>query len=110
MRVHANWEARIPSGVWEHLQGQLYFSDAEFIESRGEKIATKLSVDAEIPRLQRRAKASPLGSFVEMPDQKAALVQAHATGCFGMKEIALAFDVHCAAVSRAINKKQGGKV
>ena len=110
MRVCANWEARIPSGVGEPLQGQLYFSDAEFIESRGEKIAPKLSMDAEIPRLLRRAKSPPVGSFVEMPDQKAALVQAHATGCFSMKEIALAFNVHCAAVSRAINKKQGEKV
>ena len=70
----------LPS-VWEQLQGQLYLGDAEFIESMGDKIATKLSVDTEITRLQRRAKAPPLGSFVEMTNQKAAMVQAHATGC-----------------------------
>jgi REP element-mobilizing transposase RayT len=99
----------LPS-VWAQLQGQMYLGDAEFIESMGDKIAIKLSVDTEIPRLQRRAKAPPLGSFVEMTNQKAAMVQAHATGCYSMKEIALAFNVHYATVSRAINKKQCGNV
>ena len=35
------------------------------------------------------------------------MVQAYATGCYNMKEIALAFDVKYATVSRVINKKQG---
>ena len=48
--------------------------DAEFIKSMAKKIATTLTVDIEIPRLQRRAKAPPLGSFAEMTDQKAAMV------------------------------------
>ena len=46
----------------------------------------------------------------DQTDQQAAIVQAYATGCYSMKEIALAFDVHYATVSRVINKKQGGNV
>jgi transposase len=34
----------------------------------------------------------------------------HATGCYSMKEIAWAFDVHYATVSRSVNKKQGENV
>lgn len=66
-------------------------------------------MDTEIPRLQRRAKAPPLGSFAEMTDRKAAMVQAHATGCYSMKEIALALGVYYATVSRVVNKKAGWK-
>jgi putative transposase len=33
-----------------------------------------------------------------------AIVQAYATGCYSMKEIAEAFDVHYATVSRVLKK------
>ena len=64
----------------------------------------KLSADAEIPRLQRRASAQPLVRFVAMPTRNPAIVQAHATGCYSMKEIAQAFTIHCATVSRIVKK------
>ena len=95
--------------MWEQLQGQLYLGNSEFAEVLGEKIGTRLSADAEIPRLQRRASAPPLVRFVAMPARNPAIVQAYATGCYSMKEIARAFDIHYATVSRIV-KKGVGKV
>ena len=37
-----------------------------------------------------------------MPARNPAIVQAHATGCYSMKEIAKAFTIHCATVSRVV--------
>ena len=77
---------------------------SEFAEVLGEKIGIRLSADAEIPRLQRRASAPPLVRFVAMPARNPAIVQAYATGCYSMKEIAGAFDIHYATVSRVLKK------
>ena len=57
-----------------------------------------------IPRLQRRASAPPLARFAAMPARNPDIVQAYATGCYSMKEIAQAFDIHYATVSRALKK------
>jgi hypothetical protein len=100
---HVRAGVNLPS-VWEQLQGQLYLGDAEFAEVLGEKIDTRLSADAEIPRLQRRASAPPLARFAAMPVRNPAIVQAYATGCYSMKEIAQAFDIHYATVSRIVQK------
>lgn len=94
----------LPS-VWDQLQGQLYLGDAKFAEALGKKIDVRLSADAEIPRLQRRASAPPLTEFAAMPARNPAIVQAYATGCYSMKEIAQAFDVHSATVSRIVKWK-----
>jgi putative transposase len=101
---HVRAGVDLPS-VWERLQSQLYLGDAEFAEVLGEKIASRLSADAEIPRLQRRATALPLARFVAMPIRNPAIVQAYATGCYSMKEIAEAFDIHYATVSRVLKNK-----
>ena len=94
------------SSVWEELKGQMYLGDDEFVERMGEKVSNKLSIDAEIPRLQRRAKAPPLALFAGMTDRNTAIAQAHATGCYSMKEIAQAFDIHYATVSRIVKKHE----
>ena len=39
-----------------------------------------------------------------MPACNPAIVQAHATGCYSMKEIAQAFTIHYATVSRIVKK------
>lgn len=100
---HVRAGVGLPS-VWEQLKGQLYLGDATFVEVMGKKIAARLSADAEIPRLQRRAAAPPLASFVTMPQRDSAIVQAYATGRYSMKQIAQAFDVHYATVSRVLKK------
>jgi len=100
---HVRAGVGLPS-VWEQLEGQLYLGDATFVEVMGKKIAARLSADAEIPRLQRRAAAPPLTSFVTMPQRDSAIVQAYATGRYSMRQVAQAFDVHYATVSRVLKK------
>ena len=58
--------------------------------------------DAEIPRLQRRKSAPPLARFAAMPESNTAIVQAFATGCCGMTEIAQTFEIHYATVGRIV--------
>jgi REP element-mobilizing transposase RayT len=100
---HVRAGVGLPS-VWEQLKCQLYLGDATFVEVMGKKIAARVLADAEIPRLQRRAAAPPLTSFVTMPQRDSAIVQAYATGRYSMKQIAQAFDVHYATVSRVLKK------
>ena len=88
--------------VWEQLQRQLYLGDAIFAEVLGEKLGDKLAADEEIPRLQRRKSAPPLARFAAMPERTTAIVQAFATGCYGMTEIAQAFEIHYATVGRIV--------
>ena len=68
----------------------------------GGKMGDKLAADAEIPRLQRRTSAPPLARFAAMPVRNTALVEACVTGCYGMTEIAQAFEIHYATVSRIV--------
>ena len=88
--------------MWEQLQGQLYLGDAKFAEVLGEKMGYKLAADEEIPRLQRRKSAPPPARFATVPKCTTAIVQACPTGCYGMTEIAQAFEIHYATVSRIV--------
>ena len=54
--------------------------------------------------MQRRASAPPLVRFVALPARNPAIEQAYATGCYSMKEIAQAFNIHYATVSRIVKK------
>ena len=100
---HVRAGVGLPS-VWEQLQGQVFLGDDEFVERMGEKVSARLSSDAEIPRLQRQAKAPPLALFLAFDSRNTAIAQAHATGFYSMKEIAEVFDVHHATVSRIVRK------
>ena len=77
---HVRTGVNLPS-VWQQLQVQMHLGNAKFVEVIGEEIGTRLSADAEIPRLQRRASAPPLARFAAMPARNPAIVQAYATGC-----------------------------
>ena len=55
-----------------------------------------------MPRLQRHTSAPPLAWFAGMPERNTAIVQAWATGCYTMKEIAHAFEIHYATVTRIV--------
>ena len=98
---HVRAGVGLPS-VWEALQGQMYLGDDEFVEKIGGKVSDRLANDAEIPKLQRRAKTQPLAVFVAMTDRNTAIAQAYATGCYSMKVIAQAFEIHYATVSRIV--------
>ena len=61
--------------------------------------------DAEIPRLQRRARVPPLEVFAAMPDRNSAISKAYASGRYSQKEIAQVFGIHYATVSRIVKVK-----
>ena len=59
-----------------------------------------------IPRSQQRALAKSLNYYREMfDDAKSGMMAAYATGDYTLQEVADAFGVHYATVSRATNGK-----
>lgn len=56
---------------------------------------------SEAPRAQRRPAAKPLAEDVDASDRKRGMVAAYQTGDYTMQQIADAFGVHHATVSRA---------
>jgi predicted DNA-binding protein YlxM (UPF0122 family) len=47
-----------------------------------------------------------LGEFTKLPERSSATMQAYATGCYSMKDIAQAFGVNCCAVIRAVRSAE----
>lgn len=99
---HVRCGVGLPS-VWERLKSQLYLGDEGFaqqlqLRTQGQRL------EAEIPRVQRRVGAPPLEHFSAMPDRNQAMARAYATGCYTLKQIAEAFGVHYATVSRAVRR------
>lgn len=93
------------ASVWNALQDQLYLGDAGFADQLRGALPSRLLNDSEIPRLQRRARVAPLSSFTAMPERNTAIKLAYATGRYSQKEIAGAFNVHYATVSRVVKVK-----
>ena len=83
----------------------LYQGDAEFADKSRQTLSNRLLNDAEIPRLQRRARVPPLEVFAAMPDRNSAISKAYASGRYSQKEIASAFEIHYATVSRIVKVK-----
>ena len=98
---HVRAGVGLPS-VWDALQDQLYLGDDEFADQSRQMLSSRLLNDSEIPRLQRRARVAPVAVFAAMPDRNDAIVKAYATGRYSQKEIADAFDLHYASVSRIV--------
>ena len=98
---HVKAGAGLPS-IWQALQDQLYLGDTEFANKSRDEMSDRLLSDSEIPRLQRRARVAPLSVFVAMPERNNAIKLAYATGRYSQKEIAGAFDLHYATVSRIV--------
>ena len=98
---HVRAGVGLPS-VWDVLQDQLYLGDEAFADQSRQMLSSRQLNDSEIPRLQRRARVAPLSVFAAMPDRNSAIVKAYATGRYSQKEIAAAFDLHYASVSRIV--------
>lgn len=101
---HVRAGVGLPS-VWGTLQDTLYLGDAEFADKSRQTLSNRLLNDAEIPRLQRRARVAPLEVFAAMPDRNSAISKAYASGRYSQKEIASAFEIHYATVSRIVKVK-----
>ena len=94
----------LPS-MWDALQDQLYLGDEAFADKSRQKLSNRLLNDSEIPRLQRRARVAPLSVFAAMHDRNSAIAKAYSTGRYSQKEIAQAFGIHYATVSRIVKAK-----
>jgi putative transposase len=97
---HVRAGVGLPS-VWDSLQDQLYLGDAAFADALRQSAQSPTNPN-EIPRIQRRVHAQPLAHFVAQPQRNSAIAQAHATGCYSLKQIAKAFDLHYATISRIV--------
>lgn len=87
---------------WQKLEGQVFLGSERFVEAMRSRLP-----DAdlrEVPRAQRRAKAPALDTYLEFDDRKAGMVAAYRTGGYSMRQIADAFGVHYATVSRAVRR------
>ena len=93
--------------VWKQLKGQVFLATDLFVEAMRQRLETDVKfASKEIPHLQRRALAKSLVYYRdEFEDAKQGMVAAYSTGDYTLQEIADAFGVHYATVSRAINGK-----
>ena len=93
-------------GVWEHLRGQIYLGGDEFVAGMQARLTDEDSEHREIPRAQRRALAQSLTFYRDtFEDAKSGMMAAYATGDYTLQQVADAFGVHYATVSRAVNRK-----
>lgn len=90
----------LPS-VWMDLRDQIFLGGEQFVE-RAKGLLPKDVDLREVPRLQHRAKPRPLESYLRDIDPRRAMAEAYRSGGYTMREIADAFGVHYATVSRAI--------
>jgi hypothetical protein len=71
-------------------------------------LAKKRSEALEVPRAQCRPQARLLSHYVSTyADRKEGMAQAYASGDYTLAQVAKAFGVHYATVSRAVSRKKG---
>ncbi len=92
---------------------QHYMRTLENVPSFAERLRKQAPKDTdlgEIPRIQRRAVAKPLSSFVKAAqgNRDAAIAAAFQSGDYTMKQIAEHFGVHYSTVSRVVKKAEEG--
>jgi len=94
------------ASIWSELRGQIYLGGEPFVE-RLQQITDNASA-AEIPRAQRRPLAQPIEFYrLAHENRHAAMAAAFASGDYSMRQIADAFGVHYATVSRAVRAHTG---
>ena len=92
----------LPS-IWNQLTGQIYLGGEAFVQ-RMATLAKEKSDPLEVPRAQRRPQALLLSQYVAAyPDRNEGMAQAYATGDYTLAQVAQAFGVHYATVSRAVS-------
>lgn len=92
--------------IWNDLSGQVFLGSEHFVERMRARLPD--GDLREVPRAQRRAAPPPLKKFVKDAAPKRGMVAAYGTGAYSMKEIADAFGVHYATVSRAVRAAEDG--
>ena len=106
---HVRAGVGLPS-LWTQLQQQVYLGNEAFIARVQQQMAGAGRCDAapiEVPLAQRRAPAPPLAHFAALPlPRDTAMARAYATGAYTLAEVARAFGVHYATVSRAVRRHE----
>ena len=90
--------------LWEQLRGQMYLGSDAFLQRMQ---ALSEAGSAETPQAQRRPLARPLTHYRDsIADSHAAMAAAYASGDYTMQQIAEAFGVHYATVSRTVKRQE----
>ena len=95
------------ASIWRELKGQVFLGTDSFAEAMQRRLEQDgKQTSKEIPRLQRRALAKSLNYYCDtFEDKKQGMAAAYATGDYTLQQVADAFAVHYATVSRAVNGK-----
>jgi REP element-mobilizing transposase RayT len=89
--------------VWSALKNQIYLGDDLFVEDMQSRISGDTNLD-EVPRQQKRLPPRPIEAYTNMTGSRnEAIVLAHQSGGFSMKEIAAYFGLHYSSVSKIVN-------
>lgn len=103
---HVRAGVGLPS-IWNGLKGQLYLGDDAFVARMQRNLDAAQRQALEVPRAQRRAPAQPLAHFAALAvPRDLAMARAYATGAYSQAEVARAFGVHYATVSRAVARAE----
>lgn len=103
----ARYAAFVHSGIgddtlWDALSGQIFLGGETFVETMKQQLPADLDL-REVPRAQHRPKPEPLSHYTGLDDAHGAMAQAYRSGAYTMLQIAQAFGVHYATVSRAVH-------
>ena len=95
-------EGKDQPSPWEDLKNQVYLGSDAFVEQMVSKLDGQERL-SEIPAIQRRRVAKPLADFAAAaPDRNSAIIAAHVSGAYNLKEIADHFGLHRSSVSRIV--------
>lgn len=91
--------------IWDALKGQIYLGTDAFAEAMQNRLEMEAKgKQKEIPRTQRRALAKSLDYYQKtFSDRNDGMRAAYATGDYTLQQVADAFGVHYATVSRALS-------
>ena len=95
--------------LWAKLKNQIYLGTDAFVEKMRRKIEATKDL-SEVPAAQRRKLAKPLEYYAKKhADRDEAIVQAYASGGYGMKAIGDHFGLHYSRVSRILAERRLAK-
>jgi len=91
---------------WDHLKGQIYLGDEEFVKRMQANTET-VRTDVNIPKRQRRPPAPSLDHLVrQYPDRNHdhAILAAYRTGHYSYQEIGAYFGLHFTTIGQIVRK------
>lgn len=95
------------SSIWGAVRDQVFLGSEAFAERLKQNLPLERNL-REVPRIHRRPLAKPLEYYLRLPDRRQAMALAYRSGSYTMQQIADAFGVHYATVSRAVRAAERG--